>query len=97
MSQIFNSTAPISVRETYGEFSQVDFLVQLKANAIQQNSFRINGKLKIFKEGFLPAILLTGSFLTPSRVCRPSSASPLSRLILLKRLKILPRSVAFVE
>src|SRR6056300_647668 len=51
MSQIFNSTMPISVKETYGEFNQVDFLVQLKANAIQQNSFRLNGKLKVFKDG----------------------------------------------
>ncbi len=63
MSQIFNSTMPISVRETYGEFSQVDFLVQLKANAIQQNSFRLNGKLKVFKDGTtIPATLADGIF-----------------------------------
>ena len=47
MSAIFNSTQPISVRETYTEFNQVDFLVQLKANSIVKNSFRLNGRVKV--------------------------------------------------
>jgi hypothetical protein len=47
MTAIFNSTAPISVRETYQEFNQVDFLVQLKANSIVKNSFRLNGRVKV--------------------------------------------------
>jgi len=48
---VFNSTLPISVRDTYTEFNQIDFLVQLKSNSIQKNSFRINGKLKVFPTG----------------------------------------------
>ena len=47
MTAIFNSTQPISVRETYTEFNQVDFLVQLKANSIVKNSFRLNGRVKV--------------------------------------------------
>ena len=48
---VFNSTLPISVRDTYTEFNQIDFLVSLKSNSIQKNSFRLNGKLKVFPTG----------------------------------------------
>jgi hypothetical protein len=48
---VFNSTLPISVRDTYTEFNQIDFLVSLKSNSIQKNSFRLNGKLKVFPNG----------------------------------------------
>ena len=51
MATIFNSTQPISVRDTYTEFNQVDFMVQLRNNSIQANSFRVNGKIKVFGDG----------------------------------------------
>jgi hypothetical protein len=62
---VFNSTLPISVRDTYTEFNQIDFLVQLKSNSIQKNSFRINGKLKVFPSGDYTGIadLNSGIFL----------------------------------
>jgi hypothetical protein len=50
MTTVFNSTAPISVRSTYTEFNQVDFLVQLRNNSIQANSFRLNGKIRVQKD-----------------------------------------------
>lgn len=51
MATIFNSTQPISVRETYTEFNQVDFLVMLRSNSIQANSFRLNGRIKVAGDG----------------------------------------------
>ncbi len=51
MTTIFNSVQPISVRDTYTEFAQVDFLVQLRNNSIQANSFRLNGRIKVAADG----------------------------------------------
>ena len=63
MSAIFNSTQPISVRETYTEFNQVDFLVQLKANSIKANSFRLNGRVKVMNGLGVRATEAMGIFL----------------------------------
>jgi len=63
MSAIFNSTQPISVRETYTEFNQVDFLVQLKANSIVKNSFRLNGRVKVMNNVGVRATEAMGIFL----------------------------------
>lgn len=63
MSAIFNSTQPISVRETYTEFNQVDFLVQLKANSIVKNSFRLNGRVKVMNGLGVRATEAMGIFL----------------------------------
>ena len=63
MTAIFNSTQPISVRETYTEFNQVDFLVQLKANSIVKNSFRLNGRVKVMNGLGVRATEAMGIFL----------------------------------
>jgi len=62
MTTVFNSTAPISVRETYTEFNQVDFLVQLRSNSIQANSFRLNGKIRVQKDAATNILAEDGVF-----------------------------------
>lgn len=62
MTTIFNSTQPISVRDTYTEFNQVDFLVQLRNNSIQANSFRLNGFIKVQKDADTNIIADDGVF-----------------------------------
>ena len=49
MSVLYNFVQPISVKDTYSAFNQVDFQVQLKQNSIQKNTFRLVGKLKVTK------------------------------------------------
>lgn len=44
----YNYVQPVSVKSEYKPFNQVDFQVQLKANSIKANSFRVCGKLKVF-------------------------------------------------
>jgi len=42
----YNYVQPISLKSEYKPFNQVDFQVNLKANSIKANSFRLVGKLK---------------------------------------------------
>ena len=47
----YNYVQPISLKSEYKPFNQVDFQVNLKANSIKANSFRLVGKLKPFVNG----------------------------------------------
>jgi len=50
----YNYVAPVSVKPEYKPYNQVDFQVQLKANSIKANSFRLVGKMKAFVNGNTP-------------------------------------------
>ena len=50
----YNYVAPVSVKPEYKPYNQVDFQVQLKANSIKANSFRLVGKMKVFVNGITP-------------------------------------------
>ena len=51
---LYNYVQPVSVKQEYKPYNQVDFQVQLKANSVKANSFRLVGKLKVLVNGATP-------------------------------------------